>query len=153
MKHFYSILLLSFFTILFSKDDIKPKDKKIELNTSTQIDKSKKLSINPIQPAKQQKRKSKPKKQSSNFIQSPGKNHARKDKIDIHDDDFIFDDKSKMPKRSPELQARLDALREEANEEIKALRKKYRHNLELLKTDYKLRRDEIVGKFKNKRKK
>ena len=125
MKHFYSILLLSFFTILFSKDDIKPKDKKIELNTSAQIDKSKKLSTNPIQPAKQKNRKSKPKKQSSNFIQSPEKNHARKDKIDIHDDDFIFDDKSKMPKRSPELQARLDALREEGNEEIKALRKKY----------------------------
>ena len=56
--------LLSFFAILFSKDDIKSKNKKIELNTSTQVDKSKKISTTPIQPAKQQKRKKKPKKQS-----------------------------------------------------------------------------------------
>ena len=141
MKHFYSILLLSFFTILFSKDDIKPKDKKIELNTSTQVDKSKKISTKPIQPAKQQKRKKKPKKQS------------KKEKIDVHDDDFLFDDKSKKLKRSPELQVLLDGLREEANEEIKALRKKYRDNLQFIKEDYKLRRDEIIKKFKNKRKK
>ena len=141
MKHFYFILLLSFFAILFSKDDIKSKDKKIELNTSTQVDKSKKISTKPIQPAKQQKRKKRPKKQS------------KKEKIDIHEDDFLFDDKSKRAKRYPELQLLLDELRAEANKEIKALRKKYRHNLELLKTDYKLRRDEIVEKFKNKRKK
>ena len=152
MKHFYFILLLSLFAILFTKDDIKPEDKKIKLNTSTEVDKSKKLPTNPIQPVKQQKRKNKPKKQNSNFIQSPEKNHARKEKIDIHDDDFIFDDKSKRPKRSPQLQARLDALREEANKEIKGLRKKYRSKVHLLKEDYRLRRDEIIEKFKKKRK-
>ena len=141
MKHFYFILLLSFFAILFSKDDIKSKDKKIELNTSTQVDKTKKISSKSIQPGKQQKRKKKPKKQS------------KKEKIDIHEDDFLFDDKSKRPKRSPELQLLLDELRGEANKEIKALRKKYRDNLQFIKEDYKLRRDEIIKKFKNKRKK
>ena len=141
MKHFYFILLLSFFAILFSKDDIKSKDKKIKLNTSTQVDKSKKISTNSIQPAKQQKRKKKPKKQS------------KKEKIDIHEDDFLFDDKLKTAKRSPELQLLLDELRAEANKEIKALRKKYRDNLQFIKEDYKLRRDEIIKKFKNKRKK
>jgi len=141
MKHFYFILLLSFFTILFSKDNIKSKDKKIELNTSTQVDKTKKISTKSIQPAKQQKREKRPKKQS------------KKEKIDIHEDDFLFDDKSKRPKRSPALQLLLDELRAEANEEIKTLRKKYRDNLQFIKEDYKLRRDEIIKKFKNKRKK
>ena len=154
MRYLYFILLVSFSTILFSKDNI-PKAEKIKLNAPVEVDKSKesdkerKFSKDEVK----NKRKNNQKKRRPNPIQSSEKKTDRKDKIDIHNDDLIFEDKSKRPKRSPELQLLLDELRVEANKEIKTLRKKYRDNLQSIKEDYKLRRDEIVKKFRNKRKK
>ena len=96
MRYLYFVLLVSFSTILFSKDNIS-KAKKIKLDAPVKVDKSKES------------------------------------------------EKAKKVLK--------DELREEANKEIKILRKKYHDNLRFIKEDYKLHRDEIVEKFRNKRKK
>ena len=52
--------------------------------------------------------------------------------------------------KSPPMYFRLQSSRENQTERGD---EKYRDNMQFIKEDYKLRRDEIIKKFKNKRKK